>query len=210
MNNIFQKIWASVLDFLHEIDLISVPPLGYGSKLSGDAPKFSQSIIVIIIFVLARSFLAGGGFTLNAGATMAGVAVAILLLAGMLVRFLYYFPPPERRVRTLRLTSFLMIFLIFSMLLMAAIDLTSHLFLGYPLSIEFVLITSGLVGIDPGHWTGPLRALLFSVMAWLLIAVKTRRQRPASTWRSMLLTHQFPLFVTINTALLYILAMMAD
>ncbi|MBA4791894.1 MAG: hypothetical protein H2042_19495 [Rhizobiales bacterium] len=210
METILKPISASILAFLREIDTMSVPPLGRGSATGEDAQTTAQFIIVLLIFVLARSILAGGGFSLSAGATMAGVAAAILLLAGMLVRFLYYFPPIERRRRTLRLTSFLLIFLIFSMLLFVVIDFISHNFLGYPLSIAAVQIGSGFLDLDPGEWTGPLRALIFSVLAWVLLAVKTHRQRSGATWGSMFLTHQFPLFVLTNSVLLYVLVMMAD
>lgn len=179
-----------------------VPPLGQdapGEKK--DAVALSQLLLVTVLVLVSRSFLAGGGISLSVPAMLAGVALAAVILVSLLAYIFY--PKADPKTQSLRGSVFVMCYLILTIMLFILIDGVGLFALGQAPS---TLLADAMfaVGLDPVRFGDFLTALVFSLLAWILLTVRTVLQFPPTSWTDAFWTPQFPTFVLMNAGLFYV------
>lgn len=165
-----------------------VPPLGQdapGEKK--DAVALSQLLLVTVLVLVSRSFLAGGGISLSVPAMLAGVALVAVILVSLLAYIFY--PKADPKTQSLRGSVFVMCYLILTIMLFILIDGVGLFALGQAPS---TLLADAMfaVGLDPVRFGDFLTALVVSLLAWVLLTVRTVLQFPPTSWTDAFWTPQ--------------------
>jgi hypothetical protein len=203
------KVETSILEFLNAFQQARVPPLDTGPGQDappGNALKISQYVIVILLITIARSILAHGDMVqISVTAAAGGIALTALLLVGVMVRM--FLPTTDVPDRTQRGSVFVVIYLTLSLILYVLIDVVAQLAWGRSFTSALFIPIIGALGLQV-EWGEAMSVLFYSLLAWGLLAVKTKRQFPETSWLRGVLTIQLPLFVVLNSLALYVLVLM--
>jgi hypothetical protein len=176
---------------------------------SSDINVFALSdlLIVSFLFIFARGIVAGATGDYAAAVIITVVTTLIFFLVAICVRL--WLKGRDADDQTNKTATWLFLYWIICIVIIDLTDvplvLTGHYTLGYYIFSDFPIMFLGLE-VPPG-WIDVLRAVLVSLIGWLILLFKTQRQFGPFPTRGAFNSWEFPIYTAVNTVLLLVVVL---
>lgn len=203
-----RRILKSIASLFRALDAMRLLPSDTIFPPGINVFSLSSLVIVSIIFVIARGIVAFATHEFTAALILTVASVILFFIIGFCARFVVSTQTAART--TSRTATWLFIFWIICIVIIDLTDVplvsSGYFPVGYYVFSYFPIM---ILGIEPPVWwpLDFLRAVLLSLIAWCLLLLKTKIQVKQFSALRAFISWQFPLFVGMNSVLIWILVL---
>lgn len=204
------RVLDSIKALFRALDEMRVPPSSSDFPPDLDVFGLANLLVVSLLFVLSREGVAGSSTNYAASVIINVIAGIIFFVVGFFIRFWVGGVDADRQTK--KTATWLFMYWIISIVIVDVTDiplvLSERHTLGYYLFSYFpTMILGPLLSVDieiPVWLIDPLRATLVSLIGWLLLLIKTKRQVPNFPLKAAILTWQLPVCAFVNAVLVLV------
>jgi hypothetical protein len=201
-----EKLRDSIRDFFKVLDALRLLVKKFQIPPGVDVFSIAKLLIVSLLFLAARSIVSGRTSTFGQSFILTALALLLFFLVGLSVRWRHRRDDSTDDDAANRIAGFVFLLWTVSIIIVVVIDVPlvamTRRPLGAFLFAEWPFYAFGLQ--LPPTAIEVARALLVSLLAWSAIAIRTNLRHDDFRISCAFRSPEFPVFVGINSVLLYV------